>query len=186
MEGEGFSNRKWNVCPAGLPGSSRPDRARESKGEAQVTGGQGAGGGMGFLACRDHSLSVTPGPGSGATALPGGHTLIPESPHLAEPHKCQYIECVLSLWQLRGAGCGYLGSATLQRVGGIRRSLRLLQKRQGQRGQCPWTQWSGGLRPVFSHLQDVGQLAGDSSPGAQSQRPTSVPWSSESQLGLWE
>lgn len=98
MEGEGFSNRKWNVCPVGLPGSSQPDRARESRGAG--TGHQGAGGGvgsgMGFLTCRGHSLSVTPGPGSGTTALPGGHTLIPESPHMAEPHKCQYTECVLS------------------------------------------------------------------------------------------
>lgn len=158
----------------------------EQGGRRRSPGGRGAGGGMGFLACRDHSLSVTPGPGSGTAALPGGHTLVPESPHVAEPHRCQYTECVLSLWQLRRAGCGHLALTTLRRVRGICRSLQLLQKRQGQQGRCPWTRWSGGLRPAFSHLQDVGQLAGDSSPGAQSQRPTSVPWSSESQLGLWE
>ena len=45
MEGEGFSNRKWNVCPVGLPGSSQPDRARESRGAG--TGHEGAGGGVG-------------------------------------------------------------------------------------------------------------------------------------------
>ena len=97
MEGKGFSNRKWNVCPVGLPGRSRPDRVRESRGQAQVTrGGGGAGSGMGFLTSRDHSRAETPGPGSGTTAQPGGHTLVPESPRMAEPYKCQYIECVLS------------------------------------------------------------------------------------------
>ena len=49
---------------------------------------------------------------------------------------------------------------TLQRVRGIPWSFRLLQQRQGQQSRCPGTEWSGGLRPVFSHLQDVGQLAG--------------------------
>ena len=81
-------------------GAPREKPTRQSPGEQGAgTGHQGwggAGSGMGFLTCRDHSLSVTPGPGSGTTALPGGHTLVPESPRMAEPYKCQYIECVLS------------------------------------------------------------------------------------------
>lgn len=111
MEGEGFSNRKWNVLSRGALWE-QPTRQSlgEQGGRRRSPGGRGAGGGMGFLACRDHSLSVTPGPGSGTAALPGGHTLVPESPHVAEPHRCQYTECVLSLWQLRRAGCGHLGS----------------------------------------------------------------------------
>lgn len=44
MEGEGFSNRKWNVCPVGLPGRSRPDRVRESRGAGTGHQGWGVGG----------------------------------------------------------------------------------------------------------------------------------------------
>lgn len=83
--------------PWGSPGEADQTESGRAGGQAQVTRGGGwAGSGMGFLTCRDHSLSVTPGPGSGTTALPGGHTLVPESPRMAEPYKCQYIECVLS------------------------------------------------------------------------------------------
>ena len=91
-----FPTGSGMCVPWGSPGAANQTEPGRAGGQAQVTRGRVGGWGVGFLTCRGHSLSVTPGPGSGTTALPGGHTLIPESPHMAEPHKCQYTECVLS------------------------------------------------------------------------------------------